>query len=101
MPLVLEAGDGRFDGNGADGWGFLFNARESFLKCVGRSAASSPPSVWEVATRTLQYDYAGHTGAVLAVTFSADGVIVASGSDDGTVKLWNYVGTRWWAVLLS
>ena len=31
----------------------------------------------------------GHTGAVSCVTFSSDGLLFISGSDDGTVKLWD------------
>lgn len=33
---------------------------------------------------------AGHTAAVTSVTFSRDGHIMASGSDDMTVRLWHF-----------
>jgi WD40 repeat protein len=31
----------------------------------------------------------GHTGSVLSVTFSHDNLIIASGSDDRSIKIWN------------
>jgi WD40 repeat protein len=46
-------------------------------------STAAPPSEW-VPLATLQ----GHTGGVLGVTLSADGWLVASGSFDGTVRLW-------------
>eukprot|EP00961_Rhodomonas_salina_P288710 3901798-Rhodomonas_salina.1 len=33
----------------------------------------------------------GHTGGVLSVVFAPDGKTLASGSSDGTVKLWDAV----------
>lgn len=35
------------------------------------------------------YLLSGHTHSVKSVAFSADGSKVVSGSDDGTVKIWN------------
>jgi len=35
------------------------------------------------------YLLSGHAGSVTSVGFSADGSKVVSGSDDGTVKIWN------------
>lgn len=44
--------------------------------------------VWQVADGTEQTQLRGHRGAVHGLTWSPDGALLASGSDDGTVRLW-------------
>jgi len=44
--------------------------------------------LWRVADRTLLLTVQGHTGAVYGVALSGDGRLLASGSFDGTVRLW-------------
>ena len=56
-------------------------------QCAAPSADNTV-RVWDVATGELQRTLIGHTGEVLSVRFSADGQMLASGSADGTVLLW-------------
>jgi WD40 repeat protein len=45
--------------------------------------------LWDVSSGQCIHTFQGHTEGVHAVTFSLDGCILASGSDDQTIRLWN------------
>jgi WD40 repeat protein/serine/threonine protein kinase/tetratricopeptide (TPR) repeat protein len=45
--------------------------------------------LWDVATRTLQRTFRGHTDRLNAIAFTPDGKTMATGGNDGTIRLWD------------
>lgn len=67
------------------GWGLDFSPDNQTLAMAGASSVQLiSMRDWQV-IRTLE----GHTDFVHSVEFSPDGQTLASGSEDGTIKLWN------------
>jgi WD40 repeat protein len=59
------------------------------LLASGSADWSETIKLWEVATGREVRTLKGHTWGVNSVAFSLDGKLLASGSADGTIKLWN------------
>lgn len=45
--------------------------------------------IWDTVTGALKQTLEGHTNLITSVTFSLDGVFLASGSSDQTLRLWD------------
>lgn len=50
-------------------------------------------SLWSTTSGTLISTLEGHVGTVLCVIFSSDGLLIASGGADRTIRLWSMTGT--------
>jgi serine/threonine protein kinase len=53
------------------------------------AAHGSTVKLWDVASGQPRHAFHGHSRKVLALAFSPDGLTLASGSADGTVRLWD------------
>jgi len=47
------------------------------------------PKLWDVSSGAELLSFSGHEQGVLAVAYSADGNLIATGAEDGTVRLWS------------
>jgi len=45
--------------------------------------------VWDIVSRTIKYTFVGHEQDIYSLDFARDGKHIASGSGDGTVRVWN------------
>jgi RNA polymerase sigma factor (sigma-70 family) len=62
---------------------------KSLITTIGDPDWSEPPRLWEVATGKLRARVGGHLGGVHAADFSPDGRLLATGSQDTTVLVWD------------
>ena len=50
--------------------------------------------LWNLASGQVAHNLQGHNGNVFGTAFSADGTLLASSGDDGTLKLWDVATGR-------
>lgn len=65
--------------------GLTFNATGDYLA----SAYDNTAIIWQVTTGEILHVLKGHTSSVSSVAFSPDSNLLATGSDDKTIRLWN------------
>ena len=58
-------------------------------------------NLWDAETGALLGELKGHAGWILAMDFSPDGGLLATGADDGTAQIWDTSSGRRLAVLLN
>ena len=75
------------DAKDSGGWAYAVKwSPDSKMLVVSR--ATGPVQVWDTQRGRLLKDLEGHTAPVWGVAWSSDGLRIASGSDDGTVRFW-------------
>ena len=102
---VAKSGRSRFDSelDKVTIWDWRNEKLVQTLDVVAITVASSPATktwitttfngsnldVWDAESGDHLTEMAGHTGIVYALAVNADGSRIATGSDDGTVRIWD------------
>ncbi len=89
--IAAEEVPNRIDGNlGGFKNALTFSPDGTILIGSGMEGWSNPIKLWDVETGRYLGILSGHTEPVETLVFSHDGKMLASGSDDGTVLLWDW-----------
>jgi WD40 repeat protein/serine/threonine protein kinase len=76
-----------------------FSPAGKFVAAGGKDSAPYRVFVWNVASGDQVGGWSGHMGPIRSVSYSPDGRMLASCSDDGTIRLWDSSDGRCIAVL--
>jgi RNA polymerase sigma factor (sigma-70 family) len=96
--LLFDADTGRelqcVDNSDTDGWVVVFSPDGRTLARDKKRGKAEEPAVQliEVASGRERYTFHGHRGPCRALTFSADGKFLVSGSTDTTALVWDLTG---------
>lgn len=53
------------------------------------TAADCTIKIWDAATGSLLHTLEGHLGGISTITWNPDSTVLASGSDDKSIRLWD------------
>jgi WD40 repeat protein len=62
------------------------------MAAVAGGVSNGSLRLWNICDRTPLHPLYGHEGVVRGVSFSPDSVLLASGAEDGTIKVWDVNG---------
>jgi WD40 repeat protein len=74
---------------------FSPDTRTLAMATTNRVTNATTLSLWEVASGKRRCQFQGHRGSISALRFSPDGRLLASGSGDTTILLWDVTGRTW------
>lgn len=75
-------------------WRLRFSPDDRFLATASGDSASTSVKVWNAETGAETLSLVGHTARVRGLDISPDGKIIATGSRDETIRIWDAVNGR-------